>query len=145
MNMNMNTNTNTAPTRLPRKGDILVCSWGYDQTNVDYYQVVDVTAKSIRIREIQAKVDHGDANSSTVKKFPVKDAFVRPTGTFDNDRDQTHTEKGALRRFRCDTSTRQQGNTVIRIPRYSVSITDYSSAYLWDGVPHHETSANFGH
>ena len=37
-------------------GDILVSSWGYDQTNVDFYQVVRVTRSSVGIRQIKADV-----------------------------------------------------------------------------------------
>lgn len=37
-------------------GDIFVASWGYDQTNVDFYEVVGVpTNKSVRVREIMAQ------------------------------------------------------------------------------------------
>jgi hypothetical protein len=33
-------------------GDVLYNSWGYDQTNVDFYQVVQVLPRSIRVRKI---------------------------------------------------------------------------------------------
>jgi hypothetical protein len=33
-------------------GDVLRSSWGYDQTNIDYYQVVEVCGKHVVIREI---------------------------------------------------------------------------------------------
>ena len=33
-------------------GDVLYNSWGYEQTNIDWYQVVEVKAKSILIRPI---------------------------------------------------------------------------------------------
>lgn len=33
-------------------GDVLYNSWGYDQTNIDWYQVVEVKAKTIVIRAI---------------------------------------------------------------------------------------------
>lgn len=33
-------------------GDILYYSWGYDQTNIDFFQVVEVGAKSVKVREI---------------------------------------------------------------------------------------------
>lgn len=33
-------------------GDIFYNSWGYEQTNVDFYQVVAVTEKSVKVREI---------------------------------------------------------------------------------------------
>jgi hypothetical protein len=36
-------------------GDILYSSWGYDQTNVDWYQITAVVGKSIVMREIAGK------------------------------------------------------------------------------------------
>ena len=38
-----------------KKGDIFVNSWGYDQTNIDYYKVVGVTEKSVKIRKLKSK------------------------------------------------------------------------------------------
>ena len=35
-----------------KEGDILRASWGYDQTNIDYYQVTRVIGKSVEVREI---------------------------------------------------------------------------------------------
>lgn len=35
-------------------GDVIYNSWGYDQTNIDFYQVVEVKAKSIVVREVAA-------------------------------------------------------------------------------------------
>lgn len=45
-----------------KKGDILASSWGYDQTNVDFYEVTEVVGKSVIIREIASKdaSPHGD-------------------------------------------------------------------------------------
>lgn len=42
----------------PQIGDIYRCSWGYDQTNVDYYQVTRVTDKSVWIREVCQSRDY---------------------------------------------------------------------------------------
>jgi hypothetical protein len=39
-----------------RVGQVLTCSWGYDQTNVDWYQVTRVMGKMVEIREISAKL-----------------------------------------------------------------------------------------
>ena len=36
-------------------GDILVSSWGYDQTNTSWYQVVEIGAKTVKIREIASQ------------------------------------------------------------------------------------------
>lgn len=53
-------------------GDILTCSWGYDQTNVDWYQVVALKGtKMVTVREIGAR--YTDGYSSVV---PVKDKFI---------------------------------------------------------------------
>ena len=35
-----------------QKGDILVSAWGYEQTNIDFYKVVDTTPKSVKIVRI---------------------------------------------------------------------------------------------
>jgi hypothetical protein len=33
-------------------GDVFKSSWGYDQTNINYYQAIKVTAKTVTVREI---------------------------------------------------------------------------------------------
>jgi len=41
-------------------GDVLRSSWGYDQTNIDYYEVVQVNGKTtVTIREIAAQSEEG--------------------------------------------------------------------------------------
>ena len=70
----MTTTTETAPIRV---GDVFYASWGYDQTNVDFYQVVGVTAsgKSVRLRKIAAeRVGEGGGPSEHVR--PAIDQFV---------------------------------------------------------------------
>lgn len=47
-----------------KKGDVLSCSWGYDQTNVDFYEVTEVTGKAVIIREIATK--EGPGHSTVV-------------------------------------------------------------------------------
>jgi len=37
-------------------GDILVNSWGYDQTNVDFYQVIRTTEKSVTLRMVRSQL-----------------------------------------------------------------------------------------
>lgn len=34
------------------KGDILVSSWGYDQTNIDFYEILETTDKSVKIEKV---------------------------------------------------------------------------------------------
>ena len=43
-------------------GDIFTASWGYDQTNVDFFQVVALCGESsVRVREVNPKVVNEDA------------------------------------------------------------------------------------
>ena len=37
-------------------GDILYSSWGYDQTNVDFYQVIDRTAATVTLAKISQNI-----------------------------------------------------------------------------------------
>ena len=57
-------------------GDILVASWGYDQTNVDFYQVTDAGEKEIVLRAIGSKVVREERGADYV--MPVPDKFIGP-------------------------------------------------------------------
>jgi hypothetical protein len=56
-------------------GDVFRSSWGYDQTNVDYYQVTKLIGKTmVEIREIAQ--DRFDTTSMSGKCIPVADDFI---------------------------------------------------------------------
>jgi hypothetical protein len=57
-----------------KEGDILVCSWGYDQTNIDFYQVTKVVSNiSVRIRQIKNRIVSREEQQDLVE--PVKGEF----------------------------------------------------------------------
>lgn len=56
-------------------GDILYSSWGYDQTNISWFQVTRVIGKAIEIREIEGKII-GGFDSPSEKVMPVPNHFV---------------------------------------------------------------------
>lgn len=59
-------------------GEILYDSWGYEQTNIDFYQVVEVKPKSIMIRRISGEmVPEKQEGISSMSAYvrPVKDSF----------------------------------------------------------------------
>ena len=63
-------------------GDILYNSWGYDQTNIDFYQVVEVGAKSVKIREIGSEMTTKEGYSSmSAFVSPKENDFTGPTET----------------------------------------------------------------
>lgn len=97
-------------------GDILYSSWGYEQTNVDWYEVVDVRGKQVIVREINGKV---------VRSTQSQDFVVAVPGSF----------KGPpLRR-----TPRGSGSHV------SVKIDSVQTAYPWDGKPKYQTAFGWGH
>lgn len=63
-----------------KPGSILRSSWGYEQSNVDYYQVIElVGAQSVKIREIGSSDVSGDEDKAMGDRgycVPVPDAFL---------------------------------------------------------------------
>lgn len=115
------------PVRGPQSGDILSCSWGYDQTRVDFYQVVKVTAKTVTVREIAKRyVTRGYGGEATV--MPVVDAFV------------ANEKPLASRRFHFPQATSYRDREYNENKwRYSIRVTDFSHAHLWAGDACHES------
>lgn len=103
----------------PVVGDILYSNWGYDQTNIDYYQIIKATPKQVVIRQLLKKV---------VGKTRASEKVVPLKGKFDS-RGKT------LRR-----KWRPGWNGGI-----AVSINSYSGAYSWDGRPQSQTLSGLGH
>ena len=54
-----------------KEGDIFVDSWGYDQTNVDYYVVTKKLKASIKIKQIGKNVEYGEFGSDKVRPNPL--------------------------------------------------------------------------
>lgn len=53
-----------------KEGDIMYSSWGYDQTNIDFYQVVEAGEKSVKIRKIGQKTVSSATTSDNVVAVP---------------------------------------------------------------------------
>jgi len=59
-------------------GDIIVNTWGWEQSNVYFYQVTDVLNKKIRVREVSKSVVEGSQGNFGMSCYvtPMKDVFV---------------------------------------------------------------------
>lgn len=55
-------------------GDVFVSQWGYEQTNVDYYQVVAVNGKFVDLRKIDKEVNFASEKHGACR--PIPDCFV---------------------------------------------------------------------
>lgn len=108
----------SAPGVTPQVGDILSSSWGYEQTNVEYYEVRKVTGSIIVIQGLKNKV----VRSSGHEVYVVPDL-----GQY----------KGEILRRKFSPTYSPEG--------YSVRIHASSTAYKWDGRPEGQTAAGWGH
>lgn len=133
-------------------GAILYSSWGYDQTNIDFYYVVRTTAKSAWIVPMTQKSEPTGFMAETV--MPDQPAFFQGwcqcRHPKRNHRESGHCEgaygdscectelalvpnKPQLRRIQRST-WRGEGQ------EYEfLSLTSYSSASLWEGGAKHAT------
>jgi len=57
------------------KGQIFFTSWGYDQTNVDFFQVVGRTQKTVKIQEIASRTVKDSEGMMCCYVEPVKNDF----------------------------------------------------------------------
>ncbi len=100
-------------------GDVLHGSWGYDQTNASFYQIVEVLSKCfVKAREIGSKIVKGSGGPST-QVVPVKDAW------------KAH--GGEAKRYKAG-------------PENSITITSYLHPHKtsWE-ESHYETGWGYGH
>lgn len=102
-----------------RKGDIFVSSWGYDQTNVDFYEVVKVSGpRTVQVVKIGQCVDYAGSGSDRV----VPD-----------------------RRVRLSEPMTKRLRPAYYNDEWVFKVASYADAYTWDGSPRHQTAWGWGH
>ena len=116
--MGLSAALNELATRAPEKGDIMECSWGYDQTNIDYYEVVKTTASSVWLKKLSKTHVGGGHGYDMVAPVPGSD--------YGNQVKMARWSKSSY--F-----------------GYSAKVSDYGTAFLWSGKPASQTAAGFGH
>ena len=57
-------------------GDVLSSSWGYDQTNVTFYQVTRITKASVELGTLRSSETSDGPQSMTGTKMPIVDEFA---------------------------------------------------------------------
>lgn len=80
-------------------GDIFSCTWGYDQTNVDFFQVIKLCGEqSVRVREVVPKIKLRESESpmSATTTYEITREILKPTkGVFIK-----NTEEGDLKKLK---------------------------------------------
>ena len=111
----------------PAVGDLLVSSWGYEQTNIDFWRVVSLTAsgKSARIMPVaQRVVDYSKGSERVVP------------GGGDVFREQDNVTTALIRWY---------GHGAGLAWCVGVPVGHKNTARLWDGRPVFQTAAGWGH
>ena len=100
-------------------GDILYSSWGYDQTNIEYYQITAVTEKTVTFREIFQEAKAEGFMTGTCS--PKINEFI-------NDKEFTRTVR--------PSSAGEKG--AVEFAEHKGSYQ--KSLWAWDGKPKHFSS-----
>jgi hypothetical protein len=98
-------------------GDIFYSSWGYDQTNIDFYQVVKVGKAMISLRQIDKRVTRARGEPEEYV-MPTANKFVGPVIT---------------------------KKLKLYSDRPFVELNSYANAYKWDGKAQAQTGFGWGH
>jgi hypothetical protein len=96
--------------------DIFYSSWGYDQSNIDWYQVVKVTPASVYVRKVRSALSDDGRNV-----VPVINGF-------------TSDRKPELHRVQSYTD--RDGSEHVWL-----HWTSFASLSPWDGTPRYDTLA----
>jgi len=111
----------TATKQVVKVGDIFYASWGYEQTNVQFYKVVRATEKTVWVQELmQVVIEQTSWASETVR------AGLEPKQTwkgYDEETGQAIWEEAPITRHRIQWS----GDYVY------IKMNSYKFANLWDG------------
>lgn len=104
-----------------KEGDIFYSSWGYDQTNIDFYKVIEKVGKgSVKIAPVENKIVHEQSTQTTDAVVPYLAG------------DLSGRAFTARIKYVCWDD--------YKTPRISIGHRD---AWLWDGVPKGQTNSNY--
>lgn len=116
-------------------GDYLVNSWGYDQTNVDFFKVVSLVGKTmVEVIPVVSKMVESDYGSVKVvpgdeeRTFDVCLEFKKPGDEWPS---SWRAGDGPIKKKAKD------GRVSLK--------SGYYWAYKWDGKPEYETAPGWGH
>ena len=112
-------------------GDILYCSWGYDQTNVDYFRVSEIIGKrKIKIVGLGTSAESDGIHDKATPQEVGGNHWTR-------------------KQYYCEIDKKWKTKNIELVKfansNNSVKISSFAYAYLWDGKPKYQTNAYMGH
>lgn len=127
-------------------GDFFCSSWGYDQTNIDFYKVVGLTpsGKSVRVQKWTSKLAPGTASGGPQEYVVPGDSPATYTDWSEVTPEMDYWEREehkVTREVPVETKRLKVGG----YRAASFTVNSYSGAYLWDGKPEYQTGSGWGH
>jgi hypothetical protein len=121
----------TTDTR-PPVGSFYVASYGYDQTNVDFYRVIAHTPKGVKVQRWSKAVSNAYAPSASA--IPADTPAMEDKWSDDPQRWTSRPERvpAPILQKRPDRHGR-------------IRINSYAYARPWDGKPQYQTGHGWGH
>ena len=112
-------------------GDILYCSWGYDQTQVDYFKVKEILGKTkIKIVGLGTSLACDGYHDKATPSDEIGNHWTR-------------------KQYFCKIENKWKTKNIelVKFARSnnSVKISSFAYAYKWDGQPKHSTNPYSGH
>lgn len=125
--------TQTIEKVTPKVGDILYSSWGYDQTNIEFFKVVKVSEFSVWIQKLGTKVVEvtGWAHENVVPT----DSSQYQVRNWDNKEDEFGNVNAYITKTYPVTRHKIQQGFAHDPENYWVKLNSFSHAKLWDGKP----------
>lgn len=125
-------------------GDFFVSSWGYDQTNVDFYKVVALTAKGVKVQQWSSKVvDGNDGPHDSVVPGDGPAMFSDWSAATP---EMDYWERQAARKdVPAPVEQKRLKSYGYASDSVAFTVNSYSSASKWDGRPKYQTGQGYGH
>lgn len=133
--------TSTTTTHTFQVGDVLVAGWGYDQTNIDYYEIVKTTPKFVTVQQLHTeRVEDDDSTDFTTTAVkPVCGEYVNES-VWNPERGYVQGDE-PLQYRRKVRHLRVNGRDGVE----AIDINSYTMARRWSGTPARQTKDQFGH
>ena len=121
-------------------GDFFVMNWGYDQNNVDFYKVVGITPKGVKIQRWTSKNVGTDGYHDKVVPGDAPYMTWQWPDDFNGDPlTQRVLVPAKIEQKKLGHYTAYGENKVY------LNMTSYANAYIWQGNAQYQTGAGYGH
>lgn len=124
-------------------GDYFYASWGYDQTNIDFWKVVGLTPKGIKVQKWQTRLATDQPGQPYHDKIVPGDGPVQRENWWDPETGE-RLDKPIVTIAPIKTKRIQMYGTPEN-PKVYANWTSYASMSKWDGTPKYRTGHGFGH